>query len=446
MAKPPNVIVFFTDQQRWDSVGLNGNPLGLTPNFDRIARSGTHLPHLFSCQPVCGPARSCLQTGLYATQTGCYRNNIALDPSLRTLAHHFNDAGYHTSYIGKWHLGESTVHGPVAEQHRGGYQEWLGANALEHVSDAYACSLYDGDGREHHLPGYRVDAMTDAAIRYVSRDHGQPFFLFFSLLEPHHQNNRNNYPAPEGYAGQYAGRWTPPDLQALVGDAPQQLGGYWGMVKRIDEAFGRFYDALRSLGLLENTILLFTADHGCHFRTRNREYKRSCHDSALRVPGLLTGPGFEADGELPELVSLVDLPPTLLDAAGLDVPEAMMGRSLLPLLRRETMDWPEEVFAQLSESQTGRCIRTAQWTYSVRAEEMEDTPAAEVYHEDFLYDNIADPWQLCNLAGVSSYRAVADGLRKRLIARMCEAGEKTPDIVPAPKKPSYQRSPILPKD
>ncbi len=106
--RQPNVIVFFTDQQRWDTTGVHGNPLDLTPNFDRMARRGTHFAHTFTPQPVCGPARSCFQTGQYATQTGCWKNGIPLRPDARTLAHHFNDAGYETGYIGKWHLARRT--------------------------------------------------------------------------------------------------------------------------------------------------------------------------------------------------------------------------------------------------------------------------------------------------------------------------------------------------
>ena len=103
----PNAIVFFTDQQRWDTTGVHGNPLGLTPNFDRMAQRGTHLFNSFTCQAVCAPARASLQTGLYATQTSVYRNGIALPAGTRTLAHHFREAGYHTAYIGKWHLADA---------------------------------------------------------------------------------------------------------------------------------------------------------------------------------------------------------------------------------------------------------------------------------------------------------------------------------------------------
>src|SRR4029078_12591325 len=90
----PNVVVFFTDQQRWDCSGLHGNPLDLMPNFDRMAQAGTHVAQSFTCQPVCGPARACLQTGLYATKSGCWRNGISLPQDAKTMAHHFRNAGY----------------------------------------------------------------------------------------------------------------------------------------------------------------------------------------------------------------------------------------------------------------------------------------------------------------------------------------------------------------
>src|SRR5690242_7392210 len=130
----PNVVVFFTDQPRWDASGLHGNPLDLMPNFDRLARGGTHVANFFTCQPVCGPARSCLQTGQYATTTGCWRNGIPLRPAARTLAHHFGAAGYATGYIGKWHLAANE---PVPHDERGGYDYWLGANAIEMTSEPY---------------------------------------------------------------------------------------------------------------------------------------------------------------------------------------------------------------------------------------------------------------------------------------------------------------------
>ena len=436
----PNVIVFFTDQQRWDTSGLHGNPLDLMPNFDRMAQRGTHVHRSFTCQPVCGPARSCLQTGLYATRTGCFRNGIPLSPELKTLAHHFGDAGYNTGYIGKWHLHTGST-GPVPEENRGGYDYWLASNVLEMTSDAYQTRLFDNDNDPVDLPGYRVDALTDAVIRYVDQHKNDPFYLFTSYIEPHHQNHIDDYPPPDGYRERYTGKWIPPDLAALGGSTHQHLGGYYGMVKRLDEALGRLLDALKSLDQLDNTIILFTSDHGCHFKTRNSEYKRSCHESSIRVPTALHGPGFLCGGQIQQLVSLVDLPPTLLDAAGLDVPDEMQGNSILPLLRGETDDWQEEVFVQISEAQVGRSVRTQRWKYCVDAPKGSGRSGAgsDVYTEQYLYDLQADPYELRNLIGVKSHENVAEVMRERLIRRMVEAGEDIPTIEQAPSQGGGQR-------
>src|SRR5699024_3298046 len=131
LSKQPNVIVFFTDQQRHDSAGVHGNPLGLTPNFDRIAKEGTHIYNSFTCAPVCGPARACWQTGTHITTNSTYKNGIPLTNDLPHLADCFNSAGYKTGYIGKWHLSSDTGTGAVPKERRGGYQSWLGGNATE---------------------------------------------------------------------------------------------------------------------------------------------------------------------------------------------------------------------------------------------------------------------------------------------------------------------------
>ncbi len=427
----PNVIVFFTDQQRWDTMTDHGNPLGLTPDLDRIARENTHVAKSFTCQPLCGPARACFQTGMYATQTGCYRNGVPLPQDAQTLAHCFNEGGYDTGYIGKWHLAPDNCIGPVERQYRGGYQYWLGANVLEFTSEAYNTVLYDNDNNPVDLPGYRVDALTDAAIKYIDNHRRDPFFLMISYLEPHHQNQIDDFPPPIGYRERYTGRWAPPDLATLGGSANQHLGGYFGMVKRLDEAYGRLIDALISLELLENTIVLFTSDHGCHFKTRNQEYKRSCHESSIRVPTVLSGPGFKGIGRLDNLVSLVDLPPTLLDAAGLDIPQNMNGRSILSLTKNiENKDWPDEVFIQISEAQTGRAIRTQRWKYSVSADSGE-SQHADQYHEEYLYDLQTDPYELSNLIGTEKHRQIAGEMKDLLLRYILEIEGKTPEIFSA---------------
>lgn len=136
-ATHPPVIVFLTDQQRWDTTGLGGNPEGLTPNLDHAARSGAWFDNAHTPQPLCTPARSCLQTGKFATTNGVHRNGIALPRDSRTLAAIFGEEGYFTCYIGKWHLADTTSAGPVCPEQLGGYQTWLAANTIEFTSDAY---------------------------------------------------------------------------------------------------------------------------------------------------------------------------------------------------------------------------------------------------------------------------------------------------------------------
>lgn len=443
----PNVIVFFTDQQRWDTTGLHGNPLELTPNFDRLALRGTHLNLTFTNQPVCGPARATMQTGLYPTATGVWRNALALPQNKKTLAHYFKEGGYQTAYIGKWHLASDMPEGegPVPVAERGGYEYWLASNILEFTSQPYHTVVFDTEGQAVFLPGYRVDALTDAAIGYIASHRQGPFYLYLSFLEPHHQNNQDDYPAPEGYRERYEGRWMPADLAALGGNSYQNIGGYFGMVKRLDEALGRLLDALKSLELLDNTVILFTSDHGNHFRTRNEEYKRSGHESSIRIPAALQGPGFNGGGQVQQLVSHIDLPPTLLAAAGLPIPPEMPGRAITPLRRDLMEDWPEEVYIQISESQIGRALRTRRWKYIVSAPGKDGNlePSASLYREEHLYDLVADPHELTDLVGMESYRGIADDLKERLIRHLVQNGEGLPVIEAAPYRKSGQRKAVL---
>ncbi|MCQ1059886.1 sulfatase-like hydrolase/transferase [Photobacterium sp. ZSDE20] len=429
--KKKNVIIFFTDQQRFDTLGVHGNPMDLTPNLDYDAVRGTHFENAFTPQPVCLPARSCLQTGKYASETCCNTNGDSLSPDEKTLAHYFGDAGYKTGYFGKWHLNASCV-GPF-EKPQGGYQTWRAANIPEFVSDAYQTVVFDEKGEELKLPGYRVDAIVDEAIRYIDNNKDEPFYMMVSLLEPHMQNHRDDFPAPTGYSERYLDNWTPPDLKALGGTSASHLPGYYGMVKRIDESYGRIKDVLKSLDLLDDTIVVFTSDHGCHFKTRNNEYKRSCHDASIRIPMVWTGGQFTQGGRFPNLASLVDVPPTLLDACGIEIPEEMTGQSLLPLVERKEADLKKHAYIEISESHVGRCIRTARWKYSIRQTDN------DIYVDDFLYDLQADPYELANLIGYESHQKVVDEMRSLLYSQFKEIGHDIPEIIDAPSKKSVQR-------
>jgi len=199
----------------------------------------------------------------------------------------------------------------------------------------------------------------------------------------------------------------------------------------LDEALGRTRDALKSLDLTDDTIMLYTSDHGCHFKTRNDEYKRSGHEASVRVPTAFSGPGFEMGGRRQEVVSLIDLVPTLLDASGINPPEVMSGRSLMPRLRGSNEEWDNAAFIQISESQVGRAIRTKRWKYGVVAHDKDGgtESCSDSYEEDYLYDLSTDPYELQNLIEFQSHGPVCDHLKNKLLREMDKAGEEVPTIV-----------------
>ncbi len=429
-----NVIVFLTDQQRADTLGVAGCKLNLTPHMDRLARGGTYFRAAVTPQPVCGPARSCLQTGQYATTTGVWRNGPGLREESPQMAREFAQAGYRTGYIGKWHLSENTGEGPVPEHNRSGYQDWLAANCIELTSGPNSLRLWNNDGSCLELPGYRSDAVIDAAIRYVherSLTPDVPFFLFISLLEPHHQNTDDSYPAPRGMENQYRDTVPPPDLQALGGSTARDWAGYCAMIKRLDDGLGRLVDAVESLNLGGNTMMAFASDHGCHFKTRNSEYKRSPHEASVRVPLVLWGPGWNGGGQHDVPASLVDLAPSLLDSAGLSIPDSVQGVSLLPVTKGEQDHLPSESFIQFGDGflPPGRALRNSRWKYAVTAtEEHTGVASAPAYQETHLFDLRTDPHELSNLVGSAAHQAVRDELRERLLKRMAEIGEPATEI------------------
>ena len=435
-----NVIFFLTDQQRYDTTGMGLNPCGLTPNFDSMAMDGTLAHYAFSPQPVCGPARAVLQTGKYATTTGNFHNGIVLSREHKTLADYFNEAGYFTGYIGKWHLASGKS--AVTREERGGYQWWLGSNILEDTSQPYRTVVYDNENHPVSLPGYRVDALTDAAVRFIGerKDEEEPFFLFLSFLEPHFQNCFDDYPAPDIYKNMSI-TYMPPDLGALKGTAWEHLSGYYGMVKRLDEALGRIRDAVKSLGMEENTIIVFSSDHGCHFKTRNQEYKRSCHESSIRIPLAFYGGPFTGGGRIREKVSLVDVAPTLLDACNIVIPQDVQGCSIMPCISHKRNDVDRDIFIQISESQVGRAIRTNRWKYAVEAfgkDPIRDSGSDE-YIETHLYDLEHDPYELHNLIHSKAHAHVCEILADKLKKCMRNAGEEVPEIRHVEKEKMGQR-------
>ncbi len=430
--RKPNVLLFLTDQQRWDSVGCYNQNLNTTPTLDKMANVGVKFQYAFTCQPVCVPARASIQTGKYATEVGCHTNSKFLPPSEKTIAHYLKENGYEVGYIGKWHLAGTRTK-PVPIERRGGYVDfWLAADLLEFTSQPYGGTLYDKNNNPVHFTKNRIEALTDFALEYLqSRNGDNPFFLFVSYVEPHHQNDKQRFIAPTGYTEMFKNAFVPEDLKALLGDWKENLADYYGNCRCLDDNLGRILKELYLLNMLDNTIVIFTSDHGCHFRTRNDEYKRAPHEAAIRIPMVIYGPGFEGGKEITELVSLIDLPPTILSLCGIEKPDDMQGESILPLLEGKMNNWPEEVFIQISGSEVGRTLRTKQWKYNIFApdKDPELDSYSDIYMGEYLYNLENDPYELNNLINKDEYRKVQILLASKLRQKILEYEHKSVHIL-----------------
>ena len=425
----PNIVFYFSDQQRWDTLTPE-----LMPNVWELGENGALFTESFTCQPVCGPARACLQTGEYATECGCYWNGIPLPENTKTLADYFNESGYDTAYIGKWHLAsdrypnkglhcEKTA---VPKNKQGNYNYWRAADVLEFTSHGYDGYVFDENGNKIDFKGYRADCINDFAIEYIENHSGdKPFFMFISQLEPHHQNDSGHFEGPEESVDNYTDYPIPDDLSFLKGNYEKEYPDYLAAINRLDENVGKLVNTLVDKGLYDNTVIIYTSDHGCHFKTRNVEYKRSCHDSCVHTPLVIGGGAVDKIGTVKDLVSLIDLPPTLLSLAGIDIPENYSG-NILRLDGGKVSD-RDCVFIQISESQIGRAVRTQKWKYSARAFGSGQLGhKASHYFDDFLYDVINDPCEKNNLVNNENYSKILSQMRYLLSREMIKAGEKKP--------------------
>ncbi len=432
----PNIIFYFSDQQRADTL----NP-EVMPNVWKLGEEGVSFSDLYTCQPVCGPARACLQTGRFATENKCYWNGIALAEGTRTPAHIFSEHGYDTAYIGKWHLASDRFKGigvhcektAIPKERQGGYNYLRAADVLEFTSHGYDGYVFDENGNKIDFKGYRADCINDFAIEYINNHSSdKPFFMFISQLEPHHQNDRGHFEGPKEALEKYRNYPIPEDLAFLNGNYKEEYPDYIAAVNSIDKNVGRLAQTLKNKGIYDNTIIIYTSDHGCHFKTRNKEYKRSCHDSSIHIPLVFGGGAVKKDVEQTCLASLIDLPPTILALAGIPIPESYSGQ----VLRVNGLSSAERdcVFVQISESQIGRCVRTKKWKYSARAVGSGNyRHSAKTYYDDFLYDLINDPIEKFNLVNDEKYEGVINEMRALLAREMVNAGEKEP-VFRKPKK------------
>ena len=359
----------------------------------------------------------------------------------KTLAEYFNEAGWQTAYIGKWHLGSDKLPGmgihcensAVPKERQGGYQYWRAADCLEFTSHGYDGYVFDENGTKIDFKGYRADKINDFALEFLdNRNKSKPFFMFVSQLEPHHQNDHRRFEGYKDTVNNYKNYPIPADLSFLKGDYKEMYPDYISAINRLDYNFGKLVHKLKELGIYEDTVLIYSSDHGCHFKTRNLEYKRSCHDSCIHTPLIIKGGGFNGGKLEKRLVSLIDIPPTLLSLAEIPIPSEYAGFDLTKQIENKS-EARKCVFMQISESQCGRAIRTSDYMYSVRdlCPGGGFRPSSKVYFEDYLYDLKKDPNEKTNLVKSPEYAEIREDLKYMLIDEMKAAGEEEPVILPA---------------
>ena len=424
--KKPNVVFVFGDQHRLCDVGYAGNNQVKTPNLDRIASQSCELTWAISGMPVCCPYRASLMTGQYPLRHGVFLNDLCLDTEGEYLGEAFKRGGYDTAYVGKWHLDGHGRESFIPRERRRGFDYW---QVLECTHD-YNHSPYFGDSDRQQLwQGYDAFAQTDCAIDYIkSHDREHPFFLILSYGPPHNPYET----APDEYKRMYnpddivLRPNVPEDMQAR---ARADIAGYYAHISALDHAIGKLYDAIFDAGIGEDTIFIYTSDHGDMLYSQGEVRKQKPWDESIRVPFVLHWQNRL--GHCGKLFNSIDIMPTLLDLCGLPLPDSMDGRSIAPYILGEAdcndnaddIDSCDAViiecispFGEYTRDRGGReyrGLRTRRYTYVVGL----DAPW-------LLYDNERDPYQLRNLIGEVEYAEIQSKLDARLRLMLKERGDE----------------------
>jgi len=384
----PNIVFVFSDQHRACTTSLEGAAVQ-TPNLERMAAKGITCTTCVSNAPVCTPWRAAFLTGQYPLTNDVFLNDVRLSPDIPTLGTCLKDAGYRTGYIGKWHLdgNERTAFTPPGPR-RHGWDHWEVLNCTHSYLNSY---YYDNDDSERRVwDGYDAIPQTDSTLDFISKHEqdARPFALVLSWGPPH-----NPYrDLPDRYLDQY-----PVDDAEVRPNCPnpsrEDLSGYYAHVTALDEQLGRIQDLLEAKNLMDNTIFIYTSDHGDMVGSHGEQRKQKPWDESIRVPFVIRCPDQPASGkQIKKPINMVDLMPTLLSMAGVPVPDSVEGRDVSGLFKGTEPDGDDVALTMCITpfaEYTGlpwRGVRTSRYTYARRL----DGPW-------LLYDNETDPYQLVNL-------------------------------------------------
>lgn len=439
-----NLIYIFADQLRYRSLGYNGDEHARTPNIDDFSKESLILDNAVSGHPVCAPYRASLLTGKYTTSTCMVINEIRINPCHETFANVLDANGYETCYIGKWHLYANKLGDHYNPQNsyippgenRLGFNDFFAGYNFHHEYYAPKAYYHLNSDEKILVDSYEPDAQTDMAINQLKRlARGEkPFALFLSFGTPHDPWNPENvpkeyydlfkdvqFPFPPNYRphnDKYADMWArfkPFERINLSG----WMQVYYAMVANLDWNIGRLLDAIREEGLGEDTIVVFTSDHGEMFGAQGRRAKNIFYDEAVRVPFLIRwGENIKHD-KCDICFNTVDIMPTLLSFMNLPIPADVEGEDMSQkILHDEKADdgslmmgtGPTAVYGNGYE---WRAFRTRKYTYAVY----------KCDGKELLYDNQKDPYQMDNLVGKPEHATILQDLKRRMWEKMEKIGD-----------------------
>lgn len=418
--KAPNVIYIFADQWRASATGYAGDPNVKTPNLDRLAKESVNFETAVSVCPVCTPYRAALITGRYPTTTGMFLNDIFLPDSELCMGEIYKSAGYETAYVGKWHLDGHGRSSYIPPERRQGFDYWKVGECDHNYPKSH---YYTGNSSEkQYWEGYDAFAQTKDARQYIC-DHAKgekPFLLVISYGTPHFPHHT----APKEYMDMY-----PPEKLKLAPNVTEgkkvavlkELPGYYGHCTALDKCIGEIVETIQKTGITENTILVFTSDHGEMMGAQDvRPYmKQVPWDESIRVPFLLRYPAVlgKTGRVVKTPINTPDILPTLIALSGIEIPKMIEGEDLSGLIRSggensERAALIMSVSPFIPDLKEYRGIRTSRYTYVKTV----DGPW-------LLYDNQADPCQMNNLAGKPEQAEVQRKLDNKLQEELKKIGD-----------------------
>ncbi len=426
----PNVLFVFADQLRYTALGSSGNEVVKTPNLDRLAREGMRYERAFSSHPLCAPYRAHLMTGRYGHLNGVPDNEYRLRTDQTTLPQVLKAAGYHTGFIGKWHLGE----GPYTPDKRYGF-DYMAAYNCQHAY--YKTTYYENERGPFKFNKWAPTGETDLAIRFVEEhvrnQPDAPFALMVAWGPPHWPYDQ--YP-PRFKIYDPAAVDLPPNVPPqMAAFARQEIADYYGNISALDAQMGRLLSTLERLDLAKNTIVCFTSDHGDHLSSHGygkpadkwmhysmRASKATPYAESAHIPFLVRFPGrVPANASNKVMFSSVDVMPTLLGLCGLEVPEGVQGRDLSHVaLGRNGPPPPDSVYLQnMGPGWPNRGKWVGFWR-GVRTEEWMYARWHNNEREPMLFDLKKDPYEMNNLAGRKEYAEIRARMEARLQQWMAE--------------------------